>query len=253
MLSISVPPSRTLYNTTRTAFFHSHDLHHSPDSLLETRPHFVNMASPMTRIAVQPNKSYIPDGPKSYAYALNKYKIIPTQPSKFCWNHDQSKLMKEENGSHGVVVAEDLMNDSFYTCPVQIGTPAQTVDLDFDSGSSDLWVWSSKLDDATLDAGEQQNIKVFDPKKSSTFKTAKSYTWEITYGDGSGASGTVGTDTVKIGNISVEHQAVELATKVSSSFQNQKSSGLLGLGFGNLNTVKPRSAKTPGKLRPFPS
>lgn len=205
----------------------------------------------MARIAVQPNKSYVPNGLKSYAYALNKFNIKPTQPSKFSWDHAQSKLMKEQDdGTHGVVTADDVMNDSFYTCPVQIG--GQTVDLDFDSGSSDLWVWSTLLDKRTLRAGQAQKIKVYDPKASSTFKNSIGYTWQIRYGDGSGASGVVGTDTVKIGDISVGNQAVELATKVSSSFQNQTSSGLLGLAFGNINTVEPRQVKTPGKLRCFP-
>lgn len=70
-------------------------------------------------------------------------------------------------------------------------------------------------------------------------------TWKITYGDGSGASGTVGTDDVTIGDITIEHQAIELANKVSSQFQNMSSSGLLGLAWGNINTVTPRQVKTP--------
>lgn len=35
---------------------------------------------------------------------------------------------------------EDSHQDAYYTCPVQIGTPAQTLHLNFDTGSADYWV-----------------------------------------------------------------------------------------------------------------
>lgn len=48
-------------------------------------------------------------------------------------------------GPASEVPAEDVQNDLEYVVPVTIGTPGVTLNLDFDTGSSDLWVWSSEL------------------------------------------------------------------------------------------------------------
>lgn len=42
--------------------------------------------------------------------------------------------------TEGEVPAEDIQNDSLYLCEVGVGTPEQKLYLDFDTGSSDLWV-----------------------------------------------------------------------------------------------------------------
>ena len=53
------------------------------------------------------------------------------------------------------------------------------------------------------------------------------------------------TDTVSVGTTSVPGQAVELATTVSSQFQQDTASdGLLGLAFSSINTVKPDQQQT---------
>jgi aspergillopepsin I len=77
---------------------------------------------------------------------------------------------------------------------------------------------------------------LFNPSKSTHWKALSGYKWDITYGDSSGASGTVGTDVVSVGGTSVSGQAVEIATEVSSTFVSGKSDGVLGLGFININT-----------------
>jgi hypothetical protein len=51
---------------------------------------------------------------------------------------------------------------------------------------------------------------------------------------------------VTIGGLTINNQAVELANELSAQFiQDSGSSGLLGLAFGQLNTVKPTAVNTP--------
>lgn len=171
----------------------------------------------------------------------------------------------EDDGQMGEVKAEDQMNDVMYLCPVEIGTPPQVCNLNFDTGSSDLWVsgcsldqspcnvstwltaqlWSTALDPRTIAAGRASGRNIYDPNSSSTWNKTRGSSWRIRYGDGSNASGIVGTDNVTLGGLCVENQAIELASKLSPQFVNSPGDGLLGLAFGKLNTVKPRPVRTP--------
>lgn len=48
-----------------------------------------------------------------------------------------------------------------------------------------------------------------------------------------------------VGGISIKNQAVECATNMSSAFSDGTGDGLLGLAFGNINTVTPKPVATP--------
>lgn len=73
----------------------------------------------------------------------------------------------------------------------------------------------------------------------------KGSSWRISYGDGSSASGTVGTDNVTIGGLTITNQAIELANRMSTEFQQGTGDGLLGLAWPAINTVKPKVVATP--------
>lgn len=83
----------------------------------------------------------------------------------------------------------------------------------------------------------------YNPSVSGTRKAG--YTWQIQYGDNSGASGDVYSDKVVVGGVTATSQAVEAATSVSAQFtQDTDNDGLLGLAFSSINTVQPRQQKT---------
>ena len=93
------------------------------------------------------------------------------------------------------------------------------------------WVFST-----LLPSSETSNHNVYDSSKSSTYKGQSGSTWDISYADGSGASGVCGTDDVVVGSTKVTGQVIELANKVSSSFVSGAGDGLLGLAFSSINT-----------------
>lgn len=102
-------------------------------------------------------------------------------------------------------------------------------------------LFSTELPKNTKTSGHN----VFDPKKSSTFKKTPGSTWKISYGDGSNASGDVGTDNVDVGGLLIKDQSIELAKQLSTQFASGVGDGLLGLAFGSINTVTPKPVKTP--------
>jgi len=93
-------------------------------------------------------------------------------------------LRKVEDDKTGEVKAEDQQNDALYIYPVEIGTPPQIMNLHSDTGSSDLWLWSTELDRETKVAGIKSKHNVFDAKASKTFKKMNGASWRIRYGDG---------------------------------------------------------------------
>lgn len=134
------------------------------------------------------------------------------------------------------VVAKPTARDVEYWCPVLIGD--DTLQLNFDTGSSTLWTFSSDTPPS-----QRGSHRLYTPGKTSVEQTGQ--TWSVSYADGSKASGKVYYDSVKVGSISVPYQAVQAATSVSGGFiSNAPIDGLFGLGFAKLNNIKPTRSPT---------
>lgn len=227
----------------------------------------------LERVVATVNRNHPHNGLKSYVAAMRKFGFKPTMPGPFqmglqeykrqhaataaakagpgqdsigklpALNEAVKKTGASSSGDQaGNVIADNQDNDSEYLCEVSIGTPAQKLQLDFDTGSADLWVISTELP-----ASAQQNHTAFNPKKSTTFSQLEGYSWKISYGDGSSASGDVGTDDVNLGGLDIPKQSVELAKSVSSEFAQNTGDGLLGLAFSKINTVTKSHSSKPQK------
>ena len=153
-------------------------------------------------------------------------------------NITASGLARRTTGSVAASPIDNL--DDAYICPVSIGTPPQVLNLDFDTGSSDLWVFSSETP-----SSQRNGQAIYTPSRSNSAKKISGASWDISYGDGSSSQGDVYQDTVTIGGLTVSSQAVEAAKKVSSTFtQDSVTDGLVGLAFSSINTVSPTQQKT---------
>ncbi|KAF3491043.1 aspartic endopeptidase (AP1) [Arthroderma uncinatum] len=158
----------------------------------------------------------------AYARALHKFGI---------------KVPKAvEDAARGSVPTTPTPSDEQYVTQVTVGQGK--LNLDLDTGSGDLWVFSTETPQS-----QSQGHNLYQP--SSSAKRLDGYSWEISYGDMSSAGGDVFLDTVSVGDVTASSQAVESAQKVSDQFAKDKATdGLMGLSFSVLNTVQPKPQTT---------
>lgn len=135
-------------------------------------------------------------------------------------------------------ITESLQNEeTLYFANVTIGTPAQSLRLHLDTGSSDLWVnvATSELCEATDDVCSTAGT--YAPNSSSTYEYINSL-FNISYVDGSGAAGDYVSDTVRIGGASLTDQEFGIGYTSSSD------EGILGIGYRTNEAIVEYSTQT---------
>ncbi|EPS68187.1 aspartic protease, partial [Genlisea aurea] len=132
--------------------------------------------------------------------------------------------------SDGDIVYLKNYLDAQYYGEISIGTPPQKFTVIFDTGSSNLWVPSSKCYFSIA----CYLHKRYNAKKSKTY-TKNGKSCSIHYGSGA-ISGYFSQDNVEVGDITVTNQVfAEVTREGSLSFVIGKFDGILGLGFQEIS------------------
>ncbi|XXG61695.1 hypothetical protein AAC387_Pa05g0239 [Persea americana] len=128
-----------------------------------------------------------------------------------------------------VVVLKNYM-DAQYFGEIGVGTPPQKFTVIFDTGSSNLWIPSSKC---YLSIACYLHSRYKASRSNSYKKNGKPA--EIRYGTGS-VSGFFSQDNVQIGDLVVKDQEfIEATREPSLTFLVAKFDGILGLGFQEIS------------------
>jgi len=139
-----------------------------------------------------------------------------------------NKKGKAKMGDTGSVTVKDYSNAQYYGS-IDLGTPGQTFNVIFDTGSSNLWVDSSECEDS---CGSHAK---YSANSSTTYKP-NGTEFKVEYGSGA-CTGHLSQDLLTWGGIQLENQTFAEVTDASGfgrlygfSFL-ERFDGILGLGF----------------------
>ncbi|XP_047330244.1 aspartic proteinase oryzasin-1-like [Impatiens glandulifera] len=138
--------------------------------------------------------------------------------------------LPDTSPNDGVIVGLKNYQNMQYYGEISIGTPPQKFTVQFDTGSSNLWITSSKC---YFSRGCYNHYK-YSARRSRTYKV-NGTSAKIGYGIGS-ISGKISQDDVSVGGLTIKNQDFIEATRLYGSvFDFTKFDGILGLGFQEIS------------------
>eukprot|EP00457_Paulinella_chromatophora_P006590 gb/GEZN01006609.1/.p1 GENE.gb/GEZN01006609.1/~~gb/GEZN01006609.1/.p1 ORF type:complete len:491 (-),score=85.77 gb/GEZN01006609.1/:77-1549(-) len=151
-------------------------------------------------------------------------------------SHDSVHFVQTQEGTQVASYKEHLIdfNECQYVGAISLGTPikgttAQEFNVIFDTGSSNLWIMSSKCTDEGCSPH-----KKFKAEESSSFVELPS-DMDVTFGSGK-ISGHLAKDTFMVGPVMVEGQVFgQIESANGNVFSKGSFDGILGLSFKALS------------------
>ncbi|KAI9316386.1 endopeptidase [Dichotomocladium elegans] len=160
------------------------------------------------------------------AQRLHRYSHTVEYLAQKYTTEEEHGCMYEQAEKHGVPLS-NYMNAQYYG-EIELGTPAQTFTVVFDTGSSNLWVPSTHCSSIACFLHRRYNSD-----ESDTFQE-NGTEFNIRYGTGS-LEGFISQDTLTMGGITVDDQGFAESTKEPGfTFALAQFDGILGMGFANI-------------------
>jgi len=168
----------------------------------------------------------------AFAILATANRIPLTRPAVTIHTYKNTEAyLQSKFGGGGSTVPLSNQGDVSYQGPIAIGTPPQPFTALFDTGSSNLWMPSSKCPTSNKAC---QNHKKYDSSQSSTYKK-NGTSFSIQYGSGS-LTGFLSTDTVNIAGLDVKGQSfAEAMNEPGNTFVNAPFDGILGMAFDSIS------------------
>ncbi|KAF9434235.1 Vacuolar protease A [Entomortierella beljakovae] len=152
---------------------------------------------------------------EAVVYEIPVSKSYPESPDSLIGSH----LFQSKYRGNSIVNNANYLG---YTGTIQLGTPPQSFQVIFDTGSEMIVITSDQCQGATCGT--------MDHYKCETC-TKTPYTYNITYGDGTWGAGPIVADTVSIGGLTIKDQQILDVTMsaLDLSAYGPHVSGLVGL------------------------
>jgi len=134
--------------------------------------------------------------------------------------------------------------DLLYLVNITAGNPPQSLQLQLDTGSSDVWLPYSGSQPCASITSNRCGEGSYDPSQSNSSKLISSGAFQISYVDGTKITGDYIADDFSIGGTTVKSMTMGLARSAVEQESSSDFTGIVGVGFEQGEAIYASSGNT---------